>query len=229
MIPFELDLGYSPVTPHSLVSDDMTDVPAAEAFIEEQAARMNAAQENILKAQRMQAEQYNKGRREADFEEGDLVLISTKHLNPPFLQTGGKRKFQPNYTGPFRITKKVGRLSYELDLPAHFKLHPVINVEYLKPFHESSSDLRRPQPPPTEPDINEALEEEYEVEEIRGHKMDKKGNLKFLVKWKNYDDHSMAFEPENNLQNAPEIMRNTNQNIPKSQRLPASIRLPSRL
>lgn len=26
MIPFELDLGYSPVTPHSLVSDDMTDV-----------------------------------------------------------------------------------------------------------------------------------------------------------------------------------------------------------
>lgn len=206
MTPFESDLGYSPASPHSLVPDDMTEVPAAEAFVEAQEARMNTAIENILKAQQEQAAQYNKGRREVEFKEGDLVLLSTKHLNPPFLQTGGKRKLQPKYTGPFRIIRKVGRLSYELDLPVHFKIHPVINLEYLKPFHESSPELRRPQAPPPEPDINEALEEEYEVEEIRGHKRDKKGNLKYLIKWKNYDDHSMTFEPEDNLSNAAEIL-----------------------
>ena len=46
----------------------------------------------------------------------------------------GKNKKQgQRYTGPFEITERVGRLAYRLNLPAHWRIHNVINIAFLEP------------------------------------------------------------------------------------------------
>lgn len=204
LTPFELDLGYHPVTPHTVDSD--LDVAATESFIEQQQALLNSAFERLQKSQANQAEQYNKTRNSKEFAENDLVLLSTKHTHPPFLQSTGSKKLRSKYIGPFRITRKISPTAYELDLPAHIKIHPVVNVEYLKTFHQSPVEFGDRVAPRPEPILNEDLEPEYEVQEIRGHKFDKRGKLRLLCHWAGYEDHDDTFEPEENLSNAQEML-----------------------
>lgn len=204
LTPFELDLGYHPVTPHTI--DASLEVAAAETFIERQQALMNKAYEKIQKAQSNQAEQYNKNRNSKEFEVDDLVLLSTKHTNPPFLQTKGSKKLRSKYIGPFRILRKISPTSYELDLPGHIKMHPIINVEYLKQYHESPAEFAGRVAPRPEPILNPDMEPEYELAEIRGHKRDRNGKLRLLCHWSGYEDFDDTYEPEENLENSPEML-----------------------
>ena len=167
---------------------------------------MNSAYERIQKAQTSQAEQYNKGRNAKEYEENDLVLLSTKHTNPPFLQNKGSKKLRSKYIGPFRIMRKVSATSYELDLPAHIKIHPVVNVEYLKKYHESPAEFAGRVEPRPEPVLNADLEPEYELQEIRGHKLDTNGKLRLLCHWAGYEDFDDTYEPEENLANSQEML-----------------------
>ena len=41
-------------------------------------------------------------------------------------------KLSPRYYGPFQILKKVGKVSYKLDLPLDSRLHPTFHVSCLK-------------------------------------------------------------------------------------------------
>lgn len=204
LTPFELDLGYHPVTPHTVDAD--LDVAAAETFIEQQQALMNRAYERLQKAQTNQSEQYNKTKNAKEFLEGDLVLLSTKHTNPPFLQGKGSKKLRSKYIGPFRIMRKISPTAYELDLPAHIRIHPVINVEYLKKFHESPAQFAGRVEPRPEPILNADLEPEYELEAIRGHKIDRNGKLRLLCHWAGYEDFDDTYEPEANLGNSQEML-----------------------
>ena len=43
------------------------------------------------------------------------------------------RKLGQQYTGPFKILRKVGRLAYELEFPTHWRVHPVVSVAMLEP------------------------------------------------------------------------------------------------
>lgn len=50
-------------------------------------------------------------------------------------------------------------------------------------------------------DGNEDEEEDYEVESIMEKRVTKKGNIEYLVKWKNFDDPAdYTWEPSNNLE-----------------------------
>ncbi len=42
--------------------------------------------------------------------------------------------------GPFRVVELVGDLAYRLDLPQHFRMHPVISVTHLEPARSDSKD-----------------------------------------------------------------------------------------
>ncbi|KAJ2898018.1 uncharacterized protein MKZ38_004236 [Zalerion maritima] len=51
-------------------------------------------------------------------------------------------------------------------------------------------------------------EDEFVVEKITNHVIDKDGELRFHVKWEGYDDPTdMTWEPEENLEAAPEILQ----------------------
>ena len=58
-------------------------------------------------------------------------------------------RLKRKYEGPCPVVKKVGRASYKIDIFAWMKIHLVIHVSNLKPYHEypiDSADLALNQP-----------------------------------------------------------------------------------
>ena len=69
---------------------------------------------------------------ERDFAEGEWVYLRLHPYKQKSLSHSKMGKLSPRYYGPFHILKKVGKLSYKLDLPSNSKLHPTFNVSCLK-------------------------------------------------------------------------------------------------
>ena len=61
---------------------------------------------------------------------GDKVWL---HLQKEGL-TGPNRKLHPLRYGPYTITKAVGDDAFELSIPPFLGLHPVFNVDLLRPY-----------------------------------------------------------------------------------------------
>ena len=64
------------------------------------------------------------------FQVGDKVWL---HLQKEQL-AGPHGKLRPLRYGPYNITKAVGENSFELSIPPFLGLHPVFNVELLRPY-----------------------------------------------------------------------------------------------
>jgi hypothetical protein len=73
----------------------------------------------------------------------------------------------------------------------------------LKPFAQTSQ--YGPAKIPPIPELIEG-EEEYEVDHIVRHKQNKRGQLQFLILWKNYGPEDDSWEPASNLKCAKEIL-----------------------
>ena len=100
--------------------------------------------------------------------------------------------------------KLVGPNAMELRLPRSMRIHPVVNISCIKPYHE-----RLPGQPVTAPgpsNVMEDCEEEYEVERIVDSRFKGK-RLEYLVHWKGWSDSDRTWEPASNLGNAADAVR----------------------
>jgi hypothetical protein len=50
-------------------------------------------------------------------------------------------KLRGKYSAPFTIVQNVASTAYQLDLSANIRIHPTINIEYLKAYHSSDPRL----------------------------------------------------------------------------------------
>lgn len=101
------------------------------------------------------------------------------------------------------MTKRVGQVAHQLDLPSNLKMHDVFHLSLLRKYHAHGPV----QPPP--PILIEA-EEEFEVDRILDQK-DKLVNTtrtsrENLVKWLGYGPEHNTCEPEQNLLNCQEAL-----------------------
>jgi hypothetical protein len=97
--------------------------------------------------------------------------------------------------GPFKVLRRIGKLAYELELPKHIKIHPVISVAHLEPATEDP--YHRPHPPPG-PILVEG-NEEYVVKNIIGH--EERGNqLFYRIHWEGYQKEEATWEPAEYIQ-----------------------------
>ena len=76
-------------------------------------------------------------------------------------------KVRRRWVGPFRVTKVIFAVAYELDLPSGWKIHLVFHVSNLQRYVHSERFARVEKPPPP---ILVDGEEEYEVESTLRHK-----------------------------------------------------------
>lgn len=200
MSPFMLNYGYSPWLPVSITPQ--TRVPAATAFMQQMQRRISEARTAHKVATQRQQQYANKKRRDVSHARGEWVLLSSKNLR--FKK--GTPKLLPRWVGPFQIVRPVGKQAYELDLPAHWKIHDVFHVSQLQPYNRSGDY----QPPPPA-EILEG-EPEYEVDHIVRHReihkhKNKPADIEYLVAWRGASPEEYTWEPAIHLKHAAQAVR----------------------
>lgn len=130
---------------------------------------------------------------EPSYQIGDKVMVSSKVLTDPYSRSQASQKLKARRIGPFKISELVGKNAIRLELPAHSKAHPVINLCHTKEFVEQPSDLENSDQG-TIQEIQGELGPEKYVECIIKHRKRGRG-FQFMVKWKNEPFHEATWEP----------------------------------
>jgi hypothetical protein len=142
-----------------------------------------------------------KFRRHVEFSVGEKVWLTTSHIRPAQV-ANAKLKLNSRFYGPYVIKKVVSSVAYELKLPPHFKMHPVVHMSHLKEYDDGSKRFpSRPAytaPPPPE---EFSGEEHFHVEAFRNHRVrGRSGKLHWLVKWSGYGEDHNLWRPAKELQ-----------------------------
>ncbi len=93
---------------------------------------------------------------------GQQVWLDASHLKLPHQ----KAKLTSKHLGPFKITKEISPVAYQLVLPVNWRIHNVFHASILNPYHETTAHGPNFTHPP--PDLIKG-EEEFEVERIVTH------------------------------------------------------------
>ena len=194
--PFYLMMGYEPTL--IPIAYPKTNAPT----VQERLANLQKARDEALAAHEL-ARHVMRDRfkgKFAQFKKGQKVWLEGKNLQLAY----ASRKLAPKREGPFVITEVLGPVTYRLELPKHWKVHPVFHACFLTPYKENDTHGPNYTRPP--PDLING-EEEYEVEAIVGHKTTR-GGIRYQIKWKGYSSAENTWEPESALiPNANEILQ----------------------
>jgi len=89
-------------------------------------------QERLKTAQSRQKSYTDIRRRDLEFEVEDWVYLKVSSMKGD-IRFGKKGKLSPRYIGPYRISKKIGNVAYELKVPQELAtVHPVFHISMLK-------------------------------------------------------------------------------------------------
>ncbi|KAL8441884.1 hypothetical protein Emag_006836 [Eimeria magna] len=103
---------------------------------------------------------------------------------------------------PFQISKVINDVTYKLDLPPSFTIHPVFHVSRLRPFLEDTNLPREQRWDPVQRDGHL----EFEVEAI----LDVRGTRdtrEYLIRWKGKPLEQATWEPSRNLTHCKHLLR----------------------
>jgi len=181
---------------------------------EETKAAISNAQESMKRfAERNRSEA-------PEYKVGDKVWLETKNLR---IKRPNK-KLAEKRIGPFKITQIISANVVKLKLPNHFRIHPVFNVALIHPYRPPVEGQEMPKPEPVTFDD----EEEYEVESILDSRLHR-GELQYLVKWKNFtDDHNEWLDKISNTEHLKDLIQDFHVRFPDAVGKKLTIKIPAR-
>lgn len=211
--PFFLNTGQHPNLPleGATPAAELDQNPSAEEMILALYKDLETAREHMRQAQQRQAHYYNEHRRHRILTVGEQVLLSTHNLR----SDRPTAKLSAKYIGPFTIKRVVNNGAYELELPPHLPIHPVVNISKLKPYHDEPDRFptrqQRNRRPPPELVNNEP---EWEVEKMLDKRTRRYGQrevVEYLIRWRGYPEYDQTWEAAANLRNAPQAIKDYEQ------------------
>ncbi|KAH9722467.1 Endonuclease [Citrus sinensis] len=198
--PFEIIIGFQPMTPNAIASTYGGKSPAAHKLAREWHEEADITRAYLDKAARKMKKWADTRRRHVEYNEGDQVIIK---LLPQQFKTLRKvhKGLVRRYEGPFRVVRRVGNVSYQLQLPPRLKIHPVFHVSLLKPYHEdmgepSCGESRRA---PTAVVTAFDKDVDYIIADRTVSRRGVPAHSKYLVKWKNLPESKATWEREDDL------------------------------
>lgn len=171
-------------------------------------ALRNQAKDALVFSQASYRRNYNHGRLNKEYEIGDMILINPHSLRLYGSESGVGKKLLKKYDGPFEIMQKLNAVTYRIRLPSTYRIHPVINIAHIEPYHQSPSKFN----PRFQLTYNRAeeAEEEWEVEGIVAERRRKKGNrriMEYRVRYTGFGPEHDLWVPKSYLRNAPDVIR----------------------
>ena len=114
------------------------------------------------------------------------------------MKKSGAEKLKPRYYGPYCITRRIGEVAYELELPGDSRIHNVFHVSCLKKAVGQQIVTSESLPPLDEEGKLVLVPEE--VIESRERKLHNRTVKEYLIKWKDLPYEDATWEGESILQ-----------------------------
>ncbi|KAF8748806.1 hypothetical protein RHS01_10558 [Rhizoctonia solani] len=199
--PFKALYSWEPTLTPSNVP---TDVPEANGLTQTMEKQWNKV-ESALWQSKSQMTARERGSL-LEFEVGEEAWLDAKNVNLKTLSP----KLTEQRLGPFKVIEKISNQAYQLELPPTMRIHNVFYVGLLSKVKRDKKCTFENCPPPVTVD----REEEYKVEGITDAK---EHNRKwfFRVKWKGYGSKENTWEPQENLKNAKDFLKENIKEIKK--------------
>ena len=208
--PSYLLYGFHPCAPFNFLTNEPQieranlykfNLPEAQQFTEDITALRLATKDTLKLAQHHFEDSYNKNHIHTTYKPGDQVLINIHSLQLPESKGPGV-KFTRQFNRPFEVTEQVSPVTYCIQLPHSYGIHPILSIAHLEPYRADAGnhqkDLERIWEDPEEHEVKEIVEQRHK----RHHKH---YQLMYKCWWKN-KGITDEWIPESALQNAKEIL-----------------------
>ncbi|KAL0148604.1 hypothetical protein M9458_056151 [Cirrhinus mrigala] len=127
------------------------------------------------------------------YQPGDSVWLSTRDLRLRL----PCRKLSSRYIGPFKILRQINDVTFQLQLPPRYRIHPTFHISLLKPYFPSATEPPGAEAGPPPPEVLDQPST-YTVRQI----LDSRrcgGHLEYLIDWEGYGPEEHSWVPRDDV------------------------------
>jgi hypothetical protein len=150
--------------------------------------------DHLKREQNQQKVQPDKHKVERTFEVGELVYLRLQPYRQDSIKRSGAEKLQRCFFGPYRVSRRIGAIAYEMELPQGNKIHNVFHVSCMKRAigqHITPIEVL----PPMDEEGHLVLIPK-KIIEVWEKRLKKRRIKEYLIKWKDLPIEDATWENE---------------------------------